>query len=94
MTLADVIRGKTVRVRILILLNELHVKALSQVGSHHEYGCLSKSFAKASAFAAVVGCQTHRMAHLSVWCQVKWVIRIKTLWQELVWTLPLRWIRV
>ena len=75
--------------RLVLGILKLEVELLSHVCCHDLKVALGERFAKAYPGASVKGYPAHWMSLLALRSQVKWIVRIKSLWEQLHRTLPL-----
>ena len=81
--------GQGVRVWIPLLVDELHIKVLGQVGGSHLEVHLSKGLAKTDALTSQERHEGKVAALLTARCQEKRTLVIEAFRKKLVWSLPL-----
>ena len=77
------------RVRILLLIDKLHLEVVTHVGYHNFHTGLGNSLAKADSPAPKEGNESCSISFLSSWGQRERMAHVETLRQEFSWTLPL-----
>ena len=83
-----------VSIDILLLVCELEVEELSEIGANDFKIQLSECFTEADSSSTGERSPTERVALLTSWSKVEIRVRIESLWQVLLWSLPFIWVEM
>jgi len=89
MALSEHSHRKVVRVRVQFFVYEFHIEALGYVRRHNLHVHLCEGLAKTHSLATIEWTETKRVSLITVWCQRQRTFKVKSVWKELLWMLPL-----
>ena len=78
----------------ILFVYEFEVKHLREIGGHNLEFCISKCLSKTGAFASTERYETERVSLSALWSQAQWILRVESLWEELIRSLPLAFVEV
>ena len=81
--------GPWILVLVLVSLDELVVKELRDEGSHIFEVGLSEGLTKADSPSSAEWKEAEGASLLAIRSEEEWVLPVKSLWEELAWSLPL-----